>query len=476
MSRKKNRHPIYENLEIIDIAAEGKAIARKDDLVIFVNSCIPGDVVDVRISSKKKKYAEGSAIQFHKLSPLRVDAFCSHFGTCGGCKWQSLPYHKQLEFKAKQVEDQLTRIGHLKLPEIAPIKGSDATIHYRNKLEYTFSNLKWLKKEDMNSDSKTGSMNALGFHIPGMFDRIIDIDHCYLQSEPTNEIRLFVKKIAEASGLGFYNQRTHEGFFKNLIIRTSTTGEVMVILVVSQNFLEQIQSLMMKIQLQFKEITSLNYVINPKKNDTIYDLVVHCFSGRDYILEQMENLRFRIGPKSFYQTNSKQAYELYKIVRNFAELKGDETIYDLYTGTGTIALFLASQCKEVIGIESIPEAIADAEQNAALNQINNASFYAGDAKDILPEILLKHAKPDVLITDPPRAGMHPSVIDSILQAGPEKIVYVSCNPATQARDLALMEPHYSLIRIQPVDMFPHTHHLENVVMMKKKTNLALLNQ
>lgn len=467
MSRKKNRHPVFEKLQITDIAAEGKAIARKDDLVIFVGSCIPGDVVDVRIASKKKKYAEGSAIHFHELSPMRIEAFCSHFGTCGGCKWQSLPYDKQLEFKAKQVEDQLTRIGHLKLPKILPIKGSEATTFYRNKLEYTFSNLKWLKKEDMNSEQKPESMNALGFHIPGMFDRILDIDHCYLQSEPSNAIRLFVKQIALESNQAFYNQRTHEGLFKNLIIRTSTTGEVMVILVVSQNLPELINELMSKIHHRFPEITSLNYVINPKRNDTIYDLEVQLFAGRDHILEQMENLQFRIGPKSFYQTNSTQAYELYKIVRNFAGLNGNETVYDLYTGTGTIALFLANSCKEIIGIESIPEAIDDAKENARLNGISNASFYAGDAKDLLPEILTKHAKPDILITDPPRAGMHPSVIDSILKAEPEKIVYVSCNPATQARDLALLSDKYSLIEIQPVDMFPHTHHLENVVLMKK---------
>jgi 23S rRNA (uracil1939-C5)-methyltransferase len=468
MSRKKNRHPIFEKLEIIDIAAEGKAIARKEDMVVFVSGCIPGDIVDVRISSKKKKFAEGSAVFFHTLSPLRIDPFCEHFGTCGGCKWQSLPYDKQLEFKANQVVDQLSRIGHLQLPAIEPIMGSVKTKFYRNKLEYTFSNLKWLSKEDLHKETKSENRNALGFHIPGMFDRILDINQCYLQAEPSNSIRLFVKKIADDSDYAFYNQRTHEGLFKNLIIRTSSIGETMVILVVSENKPDFISGMMNKIYEQFPSITSLNYVINPKRNDTIFDLDVVLFKGKPFILEQMEDLQFRIGPKSFYQTNSEQAYELYKTVRKFADLQGNETVYDLYTGTGTIALFLAKYCKEIIGIESIPDAIQDAKQNAVLNGISNAHFYAGDAKNLLPEMLRLHQKPDVLITDPPRAGMHLDVIESILLANPEKIVYVSCNPATQARDLALLSEKYSIHQVQPVDMFPHTHHVENVVLLKKK--------
>lgn len=468
MSRKKNRHPVYERLTIADVAAEGKAIARLNEMVIFAANCIPGDVVDIRITQKKKNYAEGNPIFFHEYSPLRIPAFCSHFGICGGCKWQSLPYDKQLEFKHKQVIDQLQRIGHLELPEVNPILGSAKTIHYRNKLEYTFSELRWLTSEELQADDSERDTNALGFHIPGMFDRIVHIDTCYLQAEPSNSIRNFIGKTVKEAGLSFYNQRSHQGFLKNLIIRTSTTNETMVILVVSEDKPDTIQEILSKLVQEFPELTSVQYVINPKRNDTIFDLPVHLHHGREYIYESMENLRFRIGPKSFYQTNSEQAYQLYRIIREFAGLKGQETVYDLYTGTGTIALFVAGQAKEVIGIEFVPEAIEDARLNAGVNLLDNTTFYAGDMKDVLPGIYAKHGKPDIIITDPPRAGMHPDVITTMLNMNPEKIVYVSCNPATQARDIALLANNYQLTAIQPVDMFPHTHHVENVALLIKK--------
>lgn len=466
MGRSKNRHPLYERLEITDVAAEGKAITRKDDLVIFVPNCVPGDVVDVRISTKKKKYAEGTAVHFHAYSDLRIPAFCSHYGVCGGCKWQALPYSKQLEYKHQQVIDQLTRIGHLEIGDIRPILGSKDTTHYRNKLEYTFSALRWLSKDEM-TEGAEADMQALGFHVPGMFDRIVQVETCYLQPEPSNSIRNFIYKLAKEWNLSFYNQRTHEGFLKNLIIRTASTGETMVILIVSNNQIDLIHSMLEALRTEFPQLASIQYVINPKKNDTIHDLEVNCFYGQPYIMESMENLQFRVGPKSFYQTNSHQAYELYKIVREFAGLSGKETVYDLYTGTGTIALFLAANAKQVIGIEYVPEAIEDAKLNAHLNKLEQTHFYAGDIKNVLPFMLEQHDAPDVIITDPPRAGMHPDVIESMLKLSPDKIVYVSCNPATQARDLALLSGAYQIAAIQPVDMFPHTHHVENVALLIK---------
>ncbi len=466
MGRSSRKTIIHENLLISDLAAEGKAIAKKDDLIIFVSNCIPGDIVDVRIQRRQKNFQEGYPVKFHQLSTDRIDPFCEHFGICGGCKWQNLPYPKQLEFKQRQVEDQFKRIGHLKFPEPSAISPSNQTTHYRNKLEYTFSNLRWLNDGERNSSQDT-DMRALGFHIPKMFDRIVDINTCFLQKEPSNEIRLFVKALAIKLNLAFYNQRNHSGEIRNLIIRTSTTGDLMIIVVFASIETEKQIRLLLELQEKFQEITSLNYVINTKKNDSIHDLEVVNFSGKDHILERMEDLSFRIGPKSFYQTNSEQAYKLYQIVRDFAQLKGNELVYDLYAGTGTIGLFLAKNAKTIIGVENIAEAIEDAKKNAQLNKIEHAHFYTGDIKDLLDSIVSKHGIADVIIVDPPRAGLHPQVADKLSNSLAKKIIYVSCNPATQARDLEILCVNYHIKLIQAVDMFPHTHHVENVVLLEK---------
>ncbi len=466
MGRKKNK-PLFEAIEITDIGAEGKAIARAGEMIVFTSHAIPGDVVDLQVIKKKKRYAEGIITRFRDYSAERTEAFCEHYGICGGCKWQILPYARQLFYKEKQVKDQLNRIGKVELPEILPILGSEKNTFYRNKLEFTFSNRKWLTVEELNSETKKSE--ALGFHVPGLFDKVININKCWLQPDPSNKIRNFIFKYAVEKGLDFFDIKAKTGFLRTLIIRTSSIGETMIVLSFYTENEHVRKDLLAAVQKEFPEITSLLYVINSKGNDTITDQDIRLFHGRDYIVEQMEELKFKIGPKSFYQTNSGQAYNLYKVVREFAWLKGDETVYDLYTGTGTIANFIAKQSKKVIGIEYVPEAIEDAKENSMINNITNTVFYAGDIKSVLnEEFMINHGQPDVIITDPPRAGMHADVIEAVINSGAQKIIYVSCNPATQARDLSMMDTFYQVKKIQPVDMFPHTHHVENVVLLGKR--------
>ena len=468
MSRGNKPLPLYEGVEIIDIGAEGKAIARVDGVVVFTTGVIPGDIVDLQVTKKREKYQEARVVRIQTDSPDRIPAFCEHFDICCGCKWQYLQYDKQLYYKQKQVYDQLKRIGKVAEPVVMPIKGSADSTFYRNKLEFTFSNRRWLTNDEVRSGDEFGDMDVLGFHVQGMFDKVLNVNKCWLQPDPSNEIRNAVKDYATKNKLAFYDLRNKEGFLRNLIIRTTTIGELMVIVNFFSEDIEKREDLLNFLYTKFPQITSLLYVINQKGNDTITDQEVIIFKGRDYIIEEMEGLRFIIGPKSFYQTNSLQAFELYKVARDFAELTGKEIVYDLYTGTGTIACFIASKAAKVIGIEYVPEAIADAKVNARNNQIANTSFFAGDMKDILTkEFIEVQGHPDVIITDPPRAGMHEEVIAVLLFAAPERIVYVSCNPATQARDIALLSGSYQVTKVQPVDMFPHTHHVENVVLLEK---------
>ncbi len=469
MSRKKRQPITVENVKITDIAGEGKAIAKVEGRVVFVPYTVPGDVVDLQIYRKRKNFAEGRVLKFNQYSEKRTQPFCEHFGTCGGCKWQMLPYFDQIAFKQQQVQDNLERIGKIELPEINPILGSLQTQFYRNKLEFTFSNKRWLTQEEINSTEDFKQMNGLGFHIPGKFDKVLDINKCWLQDDISNQIRNAIKQFCLKNDYTFFDLRAQNGLMRNLIVRTSTTGEIMLIVVFYENDTEKIETLLNYIKEEFPAITSLLYVINQKANDTITDQEIKVWSGNDHIFEQMDELRFKIGAKSFYQTNSKQAYNLYKIARDFAQLTGEETVYDLYTGTGTIANFVAKQAKQVIGIEYVAEAIEDAKINSAINKIENTRFFAGDMKDVLnKEFIAQHGKPEVIITDPPRAGMHADVVEAILFAQPQRIVYVSCNPATQARDLALLDVDYKVEIIQPVDMFPHTHHVENVVLLQKR--------
>ena len=472
VSRKKKALPLLEKVTITDVAAEGKALAKVNDLVVFVPYVVPGDVVDLQVKRKKNKYAEAVAVKFHEFSPKRAVPFCQHYGVCGGCKWQCLSYEDQIKYKQKQVTDNLTRIGKVELPEISPILGSEKTEFYRNKLEFTFSDKRWLTEEEVKAEVQYDQMNAVGFHIPGAFDKVLAIEKCWLQDDISNQIRNTIRDYAYEHGLAFYNIRNHEGLLRNLMIRTSSTGELMVLLQVrvsSDKDLEETKNLLAHVADKFPQITSLLYVVNNKCNDTINDLDVEVFKGNDHIFEEMEGLRFKVGPKSFYQTNSEQAYNLYKVTREFAGLTGDELVYDLYTGTGTIANFVSRKAKKVVGIEYVPEAIEDAKVNSAINDITNTLFYAGDMKDMLTQDFInEHGRPDVIITDPPRAGMHNDVIDVILFAEPKRIVYVSCNPATQARDLALLDAKYKVMAVQPVDMFPHTHHVENVVLLEKR--------
>ncbi|MBR5613567.1 MAG: 23S rRNA (uracil(1939)-C(5))-methyltransferase RlmD [Bacteroidaceae bacterium] len=472
MSRKKKALPLLEKVTITDVAAEGKALAKVNDLVVFVPYVVPGDVVDLQVKRKKNKYAEAVAVKFHEYSPKRAVPFCQHYGVCGGCKWQCLSYEDQIKYKQKQVTDNLTRIGKVELPEISPILGSEKTEFYRNKLEFTFSDKRWLTEEEVKAEVQYDQMNAVGFHIPGAFDKVLAIEKCWLQDDISNQIRNTIRDYAYEHGLAFYNIRNHEGLLRNLMIRTSSTGELMVLLQVrvsSDKDLEETKELLAHVADKFPQITSLLYVVNNKCNDTINDLDVEVFKGNDHIFEEMEGLRFKVGPKSFYQTNSEQAYNLYKVTREFAGLTGDELVYDLYTGTGTIANFVSRKAKKVVGIEYVPEAIEDAKVNSAINNITNTLFYAGDMKDMLTQDFInEHGRPDVIITDPPRAGMHNDVIDVILFAEPKRIVYVSCNPATQARDLSLLDAKYKVMAVQPVDMFPHTHHVENVVLLEKR--------
>lgn len=468
MSRNK-KLPTIENVLISDVAAEGNAIAKIDDMVVFVEGVIPGDVVNIQVTKKRKRYCEGRVLEIVKPSVDRLPAFCDHFGTCGGCKWQILPYEKQLFYKEKQAKDQLERIGHVSVDEFLPILGSAKTKNYRNKLEFTFSNKRWITLEEVQNNAEITNSNALGFHVPHLFDKVVDIENCHLQGSPSNEIRNFIRQFAHEHNYTFFDIRNHAGLLRNLIIRTTTTGECMVIVVFYENNEEQIKTLLSAIQQNFPQITSLLYIVNQKANDTIGDQEVITFYGKDFVLETMEDLQFKIGPKSFYQTNSKQAYELYKIAREFTQLTGNELVYDLYTGTGTIANFVAKKARQVIGIEYVPEAIEDAKENSKFNKIDNTLFYAGDMKDILnDEFIAQHGKPDVIITDPPRAGMHNDVVDTILRAMPTRIVYVSCNPATQARDLQLLSIAYNVKKSQSVDMFPHTQHVENVVLLEIK--------
>ena len=472
MSRKKKPLPLFENVAVTGIAAEGRAIARVDDLVIFVPFVVPGDVVDIQVTRKKNKYCEGEAVNIHRHSEDRTEPFCKYFGVCGGCRWQNLIYDKQLAWKQQIVKDALQRIGKVELPEFLPIIGSGKTNEYRNKLEFGFSNKRWLTKEEISRDVTYDNMNAVGFHVPGAFDKIIDIDDCKLMDDIQNRLRNDIREYAFKNGLSFFDIRKQEGLLRNLMIRKCDTGETMLLVQFHYEKPEEeakAMALLTHLQQTFPELTSLVYVNNLKCNDTFGDLEVKTFCGRDYIYEQMEDLRFKIGAKSFFQTNTSQALKLYNVVRDFAALTGEEFVYDLYTGTGTIANFVARRARKVIGIEYVPEAIGDAKVNAELNSIENTLFLAGDMREILtPEFITEHGAPDVIITDPPRAGMHKDVIDTIIKTRAKKIVYVSCNPATQARDLALLDEMYKVEAIQPVDMFPQTQHVENVCLLVLK--------
>lgn len=474
MSRKRKEQPIIENVTITDVAAEGKSLVRINDLVVFVPFVVPGDVVDLKILKKKHSYAEAVAVKFHKLSDVRAVPFCQHFGICGGCKWQNLPYEEQLRFKQKQVTDCLERIAKVELPEISPILGSENTVRYRNKLEYSFSNMRWLTSEELEQVDNTADRKqpGLGFHIPGAFDKVLHIESCWLQDEISDRIRNAAYAYAVEHDIPFINLRSQEGILRDMMVRVVTTGQIMVLLqakVETPKQEELFMGLMRHISDSFPEITSLMYVINNKCNDTFGDLDVHVFRGEECIYETMENLKFKIGPKSFFQTNSRQAYRLYSVVRDLAKLEENDVVYDLYTGTGTIAQFLSGKVRKVVGIEYVPEAIEDAKVNASLNNIDNAIFFAGDMKDVLnASFIAEHGTPDVIVTDPPRVGMHKDVIDVILAAAPKRIVYVSCNPATQARDVAMLDSQYKVTAVQPVDMFPHTQHVEVVTVLERR--------
>ncbi|MCJ8211277.1 23S rRNA (uracil(1939)-C(5))-methyltransferase RlmD [Mucilaginibacter sp. RS28] len=463
---KAANNRLFENISVIDIAEEGKGVGKADELVLFIEKAVPGDVADVEVYRKKKNFGEAKIINLIHASEYRTQPFCEHFGTCGGCKWQHMTYAAQLQFKQKTVADALGRLAKIDVANMLPIVASPADRYYRNKLEFTFSNKRWLNDGENRSDEPV-NMDALGFHIPGRFDKILDIQHCYLQQDPSNDLRNKLRDFCKQQGISFYNLKHHEGALRNLIIRTAVTGELMVIVVFAYVEQEQINQVMSFVDATFPEITSLLYIVNQKKNDTIFDQEVIAWKGPEYIHEEMNSIRFRIGPKSFYQTNAIQAQRLYEIAREFAGFKGDELVYDLYTGAGTIANFIAGHVKEVVGVEYVPSAIEDAKINSAINQITNTKFYAGDMKDVLnAEFVAEHGKPDVIITDPPRAGMHPDVVARLMEIEAEKIVYVSCNPATQARDMLVLKEKYDSVKIQPVDMFPHTQHVENVMLLQ----------
>ena len=469
MGRRRKDYPLIEGLHITTLAAEGKAMGKVDNQVVFVPMAVPGDVVDVQVRKHHRRYMEASIVRFVERSPLRVEPFCEHFGVCGGCKWQSLPYEEQLKQKTQQVEDQLVRIGHLAIPEVRPCLGSERTREYRNKLEFTFADRRWLTYEEIAAGGDIEAVPAVGFHIPGCFDKVLDINKCHLQADISNRIRLAIKAFCIEHGYTFHNARAHEGLMRTMVVRTASTGEVMVIVVFNEDDRERIDALMSYLRDMFPEITSLIYMINDKWNDSLGDREPICFAGKDHIIEQMEGLQFKVGPKSFYQTNSEQAYELYKVTRDFAELRDSDVLYDLYTGTGTIANFCARRVAKVVGVEYVVEAIEDAKINSAINGIENTSFYAGDMKDVLSdEFVRRNGRPDVIILDPPRAGVDERVLEVIKRAAPERMVYVSCNPSTQARDLALLDDMYEILAVQPVDMFPHTHHVENVVKLRRR--------
>ena len=470
MARKKTDKIVFENVEVLDAGAKGVSVAKAPDgKIIFIPNVVPGDVVDVQTFKKRKAYFEGKAVAFHKLSAQRVEPVCQHFGACGGCKWQNMGYEFQLGYKHQEVENNLKRIGKIELPQFEPILGSKEQFFYRNKMEFSFSNARWLTDDEIKSGEELGKENALGFHIPKMWDKILDIKKCYLQQDPSNALRNEIRDFANENGLEFFNPRENTGLLRTLMIRTASTGEIMVLIQFFKEDKKKRELLLDFLKDRFPEITSLQYVINSKLNDTIYDQNVICYHGRDYILEEMEGLKFSINAKSFYQTNSDQAYELYSITREFAGLTGNELVYDLYTGTGTIAQFVSKNAKKVIGVEAVPEAIADAKVNAERNNITNCEFFVGDMKNVFnDEFIEQHGQPDVIITDPPRDGMHKDVVAQILKIAPKRVVYVSCNSATQARDLALMDEMYKVVRVRPVDMFPQTHHVENVVLLEKR--------
>lgn len=467
MSKRKEK--VIEKLEIIDFASEGKSIGKHEGKIIFIPFSAPGDVVDVKLTKDRRNHAEGVIVKFHVQSPLRVEPACTYFQTCGGCKWQHIPYTKQLEFKEQQVKEQLVRLGKIEVQEWLPILGSEKEYEYRNKLEFTFSHKRWLTSDEIQSNREFESVEALGFHIPGRFDKILDIDSCRLMHDKHNEIRNEIKNYAVKHGLSFFNVYEFSGDLRNVVIRTTRKGEWMVLMVFGEPVDAKLQALMQHIHDRFLFIDALLYVVNQKKNDTYQDLPIRIFSGNEYIMEDFGHLKFKISPKSFFQTNTSQAIRLYNVTREFAGLTGGELVYDLYTGTGSIACYLADKTKKVVGIEYVEDAIRDAKLNAALNGIKNADFYSGDMKEVLNnEFIHQHGKPDVIITDPPRAGMHEDVVKKILEMEPVRIVYVSCNPATQARDLVLLCEKYQVLKSQPVDMFPHTHHVENVVLLELK--------
>ena len=470
MAKKNTDKIVFDHIKVLDAGAKGVSVAKAPDgKVIFIPNVVPGDVVDVQTFKKRKAYYEGKAIKFHEYSEHRVEPVCEHFGVCGGCKWQNMKYSQQLYYKQNEVLNHLMRIGKIELPDFEPILGSEKQFFYRNKMEFSFSNSRWLTEAEIGSDEDLGNRNALGFHIPKMWDKILDINKCHLQEDPSNAIRNEIRAFANENNLTFFNPRNHEGLLRTLMMRTASTGEIMVLVQFFENDKVGRELLLDHIYDKFPKITSLQYVVNNKANDTLYDQNIKLYKGRDYILEEMEGLKFSINAKSFYQTNSDQAYELYKITRDFAGLSGNEIVYDLYTGTGTIAQFVSKNAKKVIGVESVPEAIIDAKANAVRNSITNCEFYVGDMKVVFNEsFIAQHGKPDVIITDPPRDGMHKDVIEQILKIEPSKIVYVSCNSATQARDLALMDDKYKVTRVRPVDMFPQTHHVENVVLLERK--------
>jgi len=476
MSRKRNPLPVFENVSVVDISSQGKAVAKSDDIVIFIENAVPGDLVDIQITKKKKSFYEGKVIKYHKYSKDRVEPACKHFGICGGCKWQNMAYPEQLIHKQTWIEQNFKKIGKMELPKISPIIGSTETLKYRNKLEFTFSNKKWLTHKQMlqlrnESLPEEHEQNGLGLHIPGKFDKVIDLEECHLQEDPSNSIRMEIRKFALENKLEFFDIRAQKGLLRNLIIRTTLTGDLMVLISFYKDSKVEINGLMEHLIVKFPQITSLMYVINSKKNDTILDLNIKIYHGKGSIVDEIGDLKFNIGPKTFFQTNTKQAASLYKIIGEYSDLTGKEIVYDLYTGSGTIANYLAKDAKKVIGIESVPEAIEDAKANSLLNNISNTEFVAGDMKDVLSETMIDdYGKPDIIITDPPRAGMHEAVVRGILSIAPEKIIYVSCNSATQARDIALMSDQYKIEKMQPVDMFPHTSHVENVSLLLKKQN------
>ena len=468
MGRKNTDKVVFHQIQVLDAGAKGVSVAKAPDgKVIFIPNVVPGDVVDVQTFKKRKAYYEGKAVKFHEFSEHRIEPICDHFGVCGGCKWQNMKYSQQLYYKQNEVKNHLQRIGKVELPEFETILGSEKQFFYRNKMEFSFSNSRWLTEKEIGSTEDLGNRNALGFHIPKMWDKILDIEKCHLQEDPSNAIRNEIRAFANEHNLAFFNPREHSGLLRTLMIRTASTGEIMVLIQYFEDDKANRELVLDHLYEKFPQITSLQYVVNAKQNDTIYDQDIKLYKGRDYILEEMEGLKFSINAKSFYQTNSDQAYELYKITRDYAGLTGEETVYDLYTGTGTIAQFVSKKAKKVIGVESVPEAILDAKANAERNNITNCEFFVGDMKVVFNEVFIaQHGKPDVIITDPPRDGMHAAVIDQILKIAPKKVVYVSCNSATQARDLALMDEKYKVTRVRPVDMFPQTHHVENVVLLE----------